>query len=102
MGSKLVHLASWLAAILTTVATAYWIVIIADGNYCWSAFAFTLGIALPLGSGILLFGVVPSIFHCIHTRHRRDRISLALTGGAVVILLVETIVVNFIIRQSGE
>lgn len=102
MISKLVHGVSWLAAILTVAATAYWIVIIADGNYCWSAFAFTLGIALPLGGGILFLGVVPSTCLYLQARPRRDLISLAVTGCAFVILLVETIVINFIIPQRGE
>src|SRR5262249_27336021 len=72
MLSKLVHCASWLAAILTVAATAYWVAVVAAGNYCWSAFAFTLGMALPLGSGILLFGVIPSAGLYLRARQRRD------------------------------
>ena len=33
--------------------------IVADGNYCWSTFAFTM-MAIPLGGGMLLLGVAPS------------------------------------------
>src|SRR5436309_13188478 len=99
MLSKLVHSASWLAAVLTVAATAYWIMLIADGNCCWGVLAFTLGIALPLGSGILFLGVLPSCVLCIKTKQRRDLICFVITGGAFVILLVETIVVNFILPQ---
>lgn len=103
MVSKLVHGASWLAVVLALAATAYWILLISDGHvYCWDAFVFTVGMALPLGAGILFLGVIPSAALYVRTRQTRDWQCLLLTGGAFAILVIETFVINFIIRQTGE
>jgi hypothetical protein len=102
MFSKLVHYASWLGLVLTAVATAYWVVVVIDGNYCWSAFAFTFGMALPLGTSILLIGVIPSAALYLRARKQRDRMSLKLTAWALAVLVAESIAVFFIIPQRGE
>lgn len=99
---KLVHCASWLGLIFTVAATAYWLAVVADGNYCWSAFAFTIGMALPLGTTLLLLGVIPSAALYLRSKQRRDWISLVLTGCAFAVLLAEVVAVNFIIPQRGE
>jgi hypothetical protein len=102
MGSRFLFCLSWLGAVLTVVATAVCVVIISGGNDCWSVLAFTLGIALPLGCGLMLFGVIPSIILYLATRQRRDWISLVLTGSSLFILLFETMLINFIITQGRE
>jgi hypothetical protein len=95
------HLASWLAALLTILATVCWVTVVADGNYCWSAFAFQIGMALPLGGGTLLLGVIPSSVLYLKNRQRRDLKSLWLTGCSVVILFGEAVLLQ-IIPMRGE
>lgn len=99
--SKFIHGLSWLAAIIAVLATVYWVMIVADGNYCWSAFAFAM-MAIPLGGGMLLFGVAPSVVLYLRKKQRRDLISLSLAGCSFFAVLVEAILLNFVIRQRGE
>lgn len=100
--SKIAYYAGWLAAVLTVLASVLWAMIVAGGNYCWSAFAFTMGIALPLGIGTLLLGVVPSAVLLIRTRRRRDYISLMLTATSFLAVVIEALLMNFVITQRGE
>ena len=100
--SKLVQGASWLSAILTCLATVWWAVIVAGGNYCWDAFAFALGVAMPLGGVTLVSAVVPSGILYFRTRQRRDGMSLLLAGCSLLVILTEAMLLNFIIPQRGE
>jgi hypothetical protein len=102
MLSKLVHCASWLAAVLTVAATAYWIAIIADGNYCWAAFAFTMGMAAPLGGSTLVLVLLPSATLYIRDKQRRDLKSLWLATGSILALVIEAVLVCCMIPQRGE
>ena len=102
MISKFVHCASWLAAVLTVAATAYWLAIIAGGNYCWSAFAFTIGIAAPLGGATLVFALLPSANLDLRNKQGRDLTSLWLAAGAILVLVIEAVLVCCVIPQRGE
>src|SRR5215469_9091841 len=99
--SKIVYAASWLAVVLAVLATAFWISIVADGNYCWAAFAFAMGIATPLSIGTLLLGAIPSGVLYVRHRQRRDGISLLLAGCSLAIVLIQAVSL-FIIPQRGE
>jgi hypothetical protein len=99
--SKLVHYASWLSVILTSLATAWWVTIVADGNSVWAALGFTALIPMQLGGGTFLLGVVPSSILYLRNKQRRDRLSLLLAGGSVVTVLVETGLL-WIIPMRGE
>src|SRR5205085_6618948 len=83
--SKFVHGLSWLAAILAVLASAVWVRIVADGNYCWDAFASTMT-AIPLGAGSLLLGVLPSSILYFKTKQQRDSRSFTLAGCSLVML----------------
>jgi hypothetical protein len=50
---------SWLALVVCFPITAIWVRIVADGNNCWDAFAFTM-VTASLGAGWLLIGLLPS------------------------------------------
>jgi hypothetical protein len=100
--SKLFHILSWLAAILTGLASAAWIAIVAQGNYCWSAFAFTMGMAAPLGGGILVFVVLPSAAHYVRTKRSQDRDSFLRATGSFLTLVVEAVLVSCVTPQQGE
>jgi hypothetical protein len=99
--SSSIHGLSWLAAILTVLATALWVQIVADGNYCWSAFAFMM-MAIPLGGGSLLLGALPSSILYFKTKQKRDCRGFILAGCSFVILVVETVLLIWIIPQRGE
>lgn len=100
MISKFCLWVSWLAVVLAAVATVWWIVIVADGNYCWAAFEFEMCLGTS-NVGILLLGVVPSSVRYFRKRDRRDLTSLRLAGGAFVVLLAEIILLE-IIPMRGE
>jgi hypothetical protein len=100
MISKFCLWLSWLAVVLAVVATAFWVGIVADGIYCWAAFAFSMCLG-PLNVGILLLGVIPGSVLYYRKRERRDLTSLRLAGCAFVILLVEMILLE-IIPMRGE
>jgi hypothetical protein len=91
---------SWLAVVVAAVATVLWVGLVARGNYCWGAFAFTM-LASQLGGGILLFGVIPSGVRYLRTRQRGDLMNLLLAGGSLAAVLVETASV-WVIPQGGE
>jgi len=98
--SKFVATASWLAAILTGLVTVFWVMIVADGNDCWAAFAFTM-MAISFGGGILVLGVAPSIALYLRKKQREDLLSLLLSGCSLVTVLIEAGSL-FIIPQRGE
>ena len=102
MVSKLVHCASWLAVVLTVAATAYWLAVVADGNYCWSAFAFTMGMAAPLGGGTLVLALIPSANLYLRNKQRRDFTSMWLAAGSILALVIEAVLVCCVIPQRGE
>lgn len=98
--SKAIHGASWLAALLAVVMSVCWVLIVADGNYCWAAFAFMM-VASSLAGGIILLGAAPSLYLYLKLNHPRDLISLWLTGGSFLTVVVESILL-FDIPQRGE
>jgi hypothetical protein len=100
MASKLVHGASWLAAVLAAVFTSWCVHIVGGGNYCWDAFAFGMMASLVCG-GTFLLGVIPSAILCFRGARRRDWISLSLAGSSLLIVLAEAIWLN-VIPQRGE
>jgi hypothetical protein len=97
---KFVLCVSWLAAALAVLLTVVWVGIVADGNYCWSAFAFTMSV-VPLSGGILLLGVIPSGILYFRKGQRRDRMSLLLAGCSFIVVIVE-ITSLWIIPMRGE
>lgn len=99
--SKLVHCVSWAAAVLTVAATAYWIAIIADGNYGLDGFAFTMGMAAPLGGGTLVSVLLPSAILYLRSKQRRDLKSLYLAAGSILALAIEAVLVCCVIPQRG-
>src|SRR5437868_301817 len=56
--SKMVHYLSWLAGVVCVLATAEWVAIVADGNYCWAAFGFMM-VAGNLSAAFLFLVVLP-------------------------------------------
>jgi len=100
MISKLVLSIAWLAAAVAAVATVAWIGIVADGNYCWSAFAFSMCFE-GTNVGILLRGVIPSCVRYFRTRDRKDLTSLRLAACSFVVLLAEIVALT-ITAMRGE
>jgi hypothetical protein len=98
--SMIVHWASWCAVIVTGLSTVAWLEIIADGNYCWSAFAFTM-MATSLGGCTLLLGVIPSSVLYFRKKQPRDLRSVWLTGCSFVILVGEAVILQ-VIPMRGE
>jgi hypothetical protein len=86
-GARLVRAASWLAAALATLADAPWVAIVAEGNYCWSAFGFAM-IAASLGVGMLAFSVVPAAVLYAKHGQRRDGVSLLVSACSLAAVLV--------------
>ncbi len=98
--SAVLYWSSWLVPILTAVATSCWIYIVADGNYCWSAFAFTM-VAVSLAGGTLVLGVVPCLVLYLKQKQGRDLQSLWLAAGSCVVFAVEAALLN-ILPMRGE
>ena len=97
MFSKLVHCAAWLGVVGTAAATAYLVPTVGHDQYGWAAWQFTCMMALPLGTLVLLLGLVPSVALYRRARRRLDCVSIVLTGSALAVLLAEVIAVNIII-----
>jgi hypothetical protein len=91
---------SWLAVTVAALVTALWAVLVARGNYCWGAFAFTV-LAAQVGGGIVLFGVVPTGVRYLRTRQRGELMNLLRAGGSFAAVLVETALL-WVIPQGGE
>jgi hypothetical protein len=96
----LVRILAWLAIVLACVATLWGALIVADGNYCWSAFAFTM-MTSGLSAGVLFLGVVPSWLRYSKTRQPEDRTTLRMAGYSFLVLVVEAIALQ-ILPQRGE
>ena len=89
-----------MAVILAVVASAVWGAVVTGGNYCWSAFAFTM-VAIPVAGGILLLGVVPSAVLYRRKKQLIERTSVLLAGCSFIVVLVE-ITLLWIIPLRGE
>jgi len=87
--------------VLAVLATAFWVMIVVDGNYCWDAFIFTM-MTIAYCTGTLLFGVIPSSVLYYRERQRGDLISLLLTGFSFATILAEAILLLWIIPMRGE
>jgi hypothetical protein len=99
--SRSLHYLSWGALVLCVLATAAWIAIVADGNYCWSAFGFMM-VGGNLSASFLFLLVLPSAILYFKRRQKRDFWTIWLGGCSFIILLVEIILVVWIIPQRGE
>ena len=91
---------SWLTVILTGLATLVWVFILVGGNYCWSAFAFTMA-ASSVNAGAMLLAILPGWLRYSKTREPEDWTTLQLAGYSFLILLGETILL-WILPQRGE
>ena len=91
---------AWLAIVLAGVATLVGAFIVAGGNYCWSAFAFTM-MASGLSASVLFLGVVPSWLRYSRTRQPDDWTTLKMAGYSFLVLVTEAIALQ-IIPQRGE
>jgi hypothetical protein len=98
--SIVIHFSTWLVVILTVIATVIWVMIVADGNYCWSAFAFMM-VTGSLACGVLVLGVVPCIFLYLKNKQSRDFKSLCLAVSSCVILALEASLLQ-ILPMRGE
>jgi hypothetical protein len=87
--------------VFATFATAWWVndVFFVEYNFLFDLM-FTV-LASPVNIGVLLLAVIPSRILYLRTRHRRDLMSLLLSGCSFVIVLVETVLVWFI-KLHGE
>src|SRR5262249_23507463 len=99
--SKGLHYLSWISIALCALATAEWVAIVADGNYCWSAFGFMM-IEGHLSAASLFLVVLPSAVLYFKRRQKRDLWSLWLGGCSFLILLAEIVLVIWVIPQRGE
>jgi hypothetical protein len=99
--SKILHYSSWVVVFLCVLATALWVAIVVDGNYCWSAFAFMMIGGNLIGFFLILL-ILPSALLYHRNRQKRDLWSLWLAGSSALLLLVEIVLVMWIIPQRGE
>lgn len=91
--SKFVHCVSWLAVILTALATVMCVSIIRDHNG-WAAIGFSFFVVPALGGGTLLMGLIPSAILYSRGRQRADWLSLWMSGGSCCALAVEAVVIH--------
>ena len=99
--SKSLHYLSWIAVLLCALATAEWVAIVADGNYCWAAFGFMM-IGGHLSAASLFLVVLPGAILYFKKRQKRDLWSLWLGGCCFLVLLAEIVLVIWVIPQRGE
>ena len=99
--SKSVHYLSWIAVVLCALATAAWVRIVADGNYCWSAFGFMM-IGGHLSAASLFLVVLTSAVLYFKSGQKRDLRSLWLGGCSFIVLVAEIVLVIWVIPQRGE
>jgi hypothetical protein len=99
--SKNLHYLSWIAVLLCALATAEWVAIVADGNYCWAAFGFMM-IGGHLSTASLFLVVLPGAILYFKKRQKRDLWSLWLGGCCFLVLLAEIVLVIWVIPQRGE
>lgn len=98
--SMVVFAFSWVAFVFAVIATVCWVGIVVAGNYCWSAFAFTMTVT-PVNVAILVLAVIPGSIFYFRTRQRKDLTTLWLTGCSCLFVLVETALL-WIIPMRGE
>jgi hypothetical protein len=91
---------AWLAVVVAGFATLVGAVIIAGGNDCWSAFAFTMTTS-GLSAGVLILGVLPSWLRYSKTRQPADWNTLQMAGYSFLVLVTEAVALQ-IIPQRGE
>lgn len=101
MLARFAYGASFIAAALAGLATAEWVAIVADGNYCWAAFGFLM-IAGGLGAGIFVLAVVPGWVLYRRRRRGRDLLVLSLAVCSLAALTVEAVLLNCVIPMRGE
>ena len=90
----------WLAAIVAGGATVVATLIVVDGNYCWSAFAFTM-MTSGVSVATLVLGVLPSWLRFRKTRHADDKATLRLAGFSFLVLVAEAVALQ-VLPQRGE
>jgi hypothetical protein len=99
--SVLVASLAWLAAILTGILTVYLAPHFFQKSVDpWAGFAFTFGMAFPLGIGTLFLATIPSLGLYTKWRGRRDLISACLSGAVLAVLLVDTVWIQSMPRQG--
>lgn len=99
--SKSLHYLSWIAAAICALATAEWVAIVADGNYCWAAFGFMM-VGGNLSAALLFLVVLPSTILYFKRRQKRDFRTIWLGACSFLILFVEIALVVWVIPQRGE
>jgi hypothetical protein len=93
--SYLLHAVAWIAVLATLYVTSGFV-------YIWDEVATTgmvngwtgLGFAIttvPIVCGIFLIAVVPSSVLYWYTKRKRDRLSLWLSGGSFLVVVVEIV-----------
>ena len=87
--SKFSHGVSWVAAVLTAIASILWVAIIVtqDG---WGALFYMVIITPWVGGGALFLGLIPSSVLYARFRQRRDLRSIWLSGVSVLMVAAET------------
>lgn len=91
---------AWLAVVVAGIATLVCVLIVASGNDCWSAFAFTM-MTSGVSAGTLFLGVVPSWLRYRRTRQAADWKTLQLAGYSILVLIAEAVALQ-VIPQRGE
>jgi hypothetical protein len=91
--SKSVHCVSWVAVILSAVATVMCVSIIRDQSG-WAAIGFSFFVAPALVGGSLLLGVIPSGILYYRGRQRIDLLSLWMSSTAGLAVAVEAVVIH--------
>lgn len=99
--SKSLHYLAWIAILLCMLATAVWVAIVADGNYCWAAFAFMM-VGGTLSAAFLFLVVLPSAILYFKRRQKRDLWTFWLGGCSFIVLFAEIALVIWVIPQRGE
>ena len=87
--SKLAYGISWLAVILTAIASLFWFAIVRNDDG-WGGLAFVVLVAPWLGGASLVLGVIPSSVLYYQNRQRRDLFSLWMSGCSCFAVGVET------------
>lgn len=77
--SKFTYGISWLAVVLTVIATCLWLRIVLDDSG-WGGFGFRIFVGPELGAFSLFLGVIPSGILVLQKRQRRDVTSLLMSG----------------------
>lgn len=89
------------AVVLCTLATAYWVALVAEGKRSWGAFAFVM-LAGHLGAACLFLVVLPGAILYRKARRKRDLWSLCLGGCSFLVLLADIVLLMGVIPRRGE